>query len=498
MRRIPAVSRAVFLGLLTAQLVATVQVYISNRHLHQSLLTISEAGYLTVPNEHIMHTLCDVGPAFFGGIFFTLTVGAGLSILAASVGWMWISFFKKSPPVIYIVEGLWAGLIILINTGGFSPLVTAYFLFVPPVVFYTTVRWINDPQPDQRWLPRLAPVLAIVLLTVIWASFADRLLFMNIRDYLLLSNPIGRSVDRFYYRYTLYPAQVFKPLEQKTLKTSFLEDFNDQSRRQRVRRLLERYDYLPAAGHTVADLEVTPQNARARLAFKHKGEVVLETSLADFLSHPEKHLGLFSAKVDIYGPFRQATFICLLVGFPVLLYLLVFSAIYGITSFLAAEPKRSFITSVACLTVGIGLLAAVHGGREPIPQEALPDVLESDSWRRRTEGLRLVVQKGLEIGDYPAYRRSLTSAHVPERYWVTKAVGLSRDPHTRADILTLLGDPHPNVVSMAFQAAGNRGNRDWVPEIIRRIKTSRHWYNQWYAYRALKALGWHQGRADHH
>jgi hypothetical protein len=47
---------------------------------------------------------------------------------------------------------------------------------------------------------------------------------------------------------------------------------------------------------------------------------------------------------------------------------------------------------------------------------------------------------------------------------------------------------------MAFQAAGKRGRKDWIPEIIERILTSHHWYNQWYAYRALKALGWYQGQ----
>jgi hypothetical protein len=111
--------------------------------------------------------------------------------------------------------------------------------------------------------------------------------------------------------------------------------------------------------------------------------------------------------------------------------------------------------------------------------------------------LRTIVEKRLEINDYPGYRQSLTSPHVPERYWLTKALGQSRAPETRGHILSLLDDPHPNVVSMAFQAAGKRGHKDWIPEIIERILASHHWYNQWYAYRALKALGWHQGQHRH-
>jgi len=53
---------------------------------------------------------------------------------------------------------------------------------------------------------------------------------------------------------------------------------------------------------------------------------------------------------------------------------------------------------------------------------------------------------------------------------------------------------HANVVSMAFYALGQRGDRQAIKEILTRIETSKHWYNQWYAYRALRRLGWKQSR----
>jgi HEAT repeat protein len=75
---------------------------------------------------------------------------------------------------------------------------------------------------------------------------------------------------------------------------------------------------------------------------------------------------------------------------------------------------------------------------------------------------------------------------------LAKALGESQDPGTYEDLLTLLNDPHPNVVSMAFGALGQRGDRRAVKEILKRIERSDHWYNQWYAYRALRDLGWKQ------
>jgi HEAT repeat protein len=47
---------------------------------------------------------------------------------------------------------------------------------------------------------------------------------------------------------------------------------------------------------------------------------------------------------------------------------------------------------------------------------------------------------------------------------------------------------------MAFYALGQRGDRQAIQEILTRIETSKHWYNQWYAYRALRCLGWKQSR----
>jgi len=47
---------------------------------------------------------------------------------------------------------------------------------------------------------------------------------------------------------------------------------------------------------------------------------------------------------------------------------------------------------------------------------------------------------------------------------------------------------------MAFQALGQRGDSRAVKEILKRIESSDHWYTQWYAYKALKALGWKQAR----
>ncbi len=66
------------------------------------------------------------------------------------------------------------------------------------------------------------------------------------------------------------------------------------------------------------------------------------------------------------------------------------------------------------------------------------------------------------------------------------------DDRHMAEIIRLLDDPHPNVVAMAFYALGQRGDPGVVDEIKRRLKISKHWYSQWYGYKALRILGWKQ------
>jgi len=76
-----------------------------------------------------------------------------------------------------------------------------------------------------------------------------------------------------------------------------------------------------------------------------------------------------------------------------------------------------------------------------------------------------------------------------------RALGSSRRTSTYRDLLGFLDDPNAGVVSMAFYSLGQRKDSRAVPEILKRIETSGDWYNQWYAYRALRNLGWKQSKS---
>jgi len=488
-------ARALLLGLFVAQVIAAVQVYLSNLDLYRSLSTIKAAGYLTIPNQLTMPSLQELTSAFFGGLFFTLSVGVGLTLVSIGAAWVWHRVFSRNRYLLIFFLLFWAGSLVELNHRGFSFGATGYFFAIPPVVFLATLRWIPARPGNRGWFHGALHTIPVVVLALLWALQIGKNFFVDFRDILLLSNPVGIKVNDFYYDYTLYPAEVFKSLDQKLLKTCTLQDLKKGPLNARVEMELLSRDYLPVATDDAVDLEMVQNNGV--LVFKHGGKTVIQTAVAEFLSDPATVLEEFSAKSDRHGFFRLFTFYSLLMGLPLALYLLLHALIRLLCSFFLDVRISSLIASTFCLIVGLSILVPFHYMRGTnMKLKDVPQALASECWQERLAALRIIERKKLEVSSFPPYPRLLKSPHVAERYWLARALAVSHRPETYRDLLTFLDDPHPNVVSMAFYGLGQRGDRRGVSEILTRIQTSDHWYNQWYAYKALRNLGWKQRKSN--
>ena len=494
MSRCLYVAKVLLLGLFVGQVLATIQVYLSNMALYDTLTIIGEAGYLVVPNERIMPRLQEFGPAFFGGLFFSLSVGAGLSLASFALAWIWDRVFRRNRLFLALFCLLWAGVIVALNRRGICLMASSYFLFIPPLAWFATIRWMPPPSKQRAWLKSLIHCVPIALLALVWSSQMDKGLFTGIRDNLLLSNSIGKRVNDFYYTYTLYPAEVFKSLDQRMLKACTLKTVEEGSVVSHLERGLLKHDYLIVPPDRDISLEII-QEGNEILLRNHR-KVIVRVTAQDLVSRTGNILKDFSARSDPYVLFRRLTFFSLLIGFPIALYILV-HAFFCIVLCLFFDSHTSLLAaSLSCLLVGVALLVQVHRGSGiRIETGALNATLKSDRWQERVAALKLIGDKGLEIARFPRYQEIRTSPHVPERYWLARSLGVSRKDETYRDLLAFLDDPHPNVVSMAFSALGQRGDRRAIAVINQRIETSDDWYNQWYAYKALKALGWRQSRS---
>ena len=221
---------------------------------------------------------------------------------------------------------------------------------------------------------------------------------------------MGTKISDFYYEYAYYPAEAFKSLDQKLLKSCSIGSIQRKPVEQAIERTLIAYDYLPVdeARHPV-DLIVSEDNGI--LFFQHRGITILQTNLQEFLASPGKLLGEFSGKTDTCSPFRSFTLFSLLVSLPLALYAVCFGLFLFIRSFLLRPRISAWVASALCLFLGTALFFYVQGG---VKEESIDPArtLVSEQWETRVAALKLIEQKKLDVGDFEAYPRLMKSRHV--------------------------------------------------------------------------------------
>jgi hypothetical protein len=487
---------SLLIGLILAQILATVHVYLSNTVLYDSLSAIKGAGYLAIPNSHVMGQLHKTGPAFLGGLFFTFSIGAAISFLSLALAWIWDRLFDRKIFILYVFLLLWAACLAAFNFHGFKLFVTLYFLLIPLVVFTAAAKQMSYlNRKNQRSRPNeilhIIPVIVLAL-SLVWQI--DSRMFTDFRDIYLLSNPVGSKINKFYYKYTLYPAEAFKSLNQKMLKTGMIE-----SQKADVTRMLENIflndDYIPIQRNIDADLRVV--STGDDFIFKSHDHPVLRISAKEFFHDPHSAMAEFEQKSDTWAFFRKITMFSLLSGFPLAVYVIahgIISILFGIFFNLRIS---SLVASILCFVLCLGFIFSFQLNRtRNISEGSIAGALNSERWQDRVAALKFIDKNRLEIKQFHTYPELLKSDYIAERYWFVRTLANSRKPGTYRDLLSFLNDTHPNVASMALYGLGRRGNKEAIGRIMQVIKTSDDWYLQWYAYRALRELGWRQTKLN--
>jgi hypothetical protein len=329
------------------------------------------------------------------------------------------------------------------------------------------------------------------VIALAWSTQYDSHLFIDLRDHLLMSNPAGRDVSAFYYRYTLYPAEAFKSLDQRLIRTIAWPGPAAEARHPGLKRELIRTDYLPVENVPAADLGL---ELRAdRLVFTRNAEPLQEVGAERFFADPRAIMSAVSAASDRWAWFRAFTFYGVLLAFPIALYLLLLALLRLVFGAFTGGRKAEALAAAGCLLIGLGLLFQFHFSRETAPP---PDewgaALHSPRWQKRVAALREIHDRNGDIFAFSDYAPPLLSPYPQERYWLARALGTSPNPEASAQLIRLLDDPQLNVQTMALEGLARRRDRGAVSEILKRLQTSQDWYFQLYAYRALRALGWNQ------
>ncbi len=477
------------IGLIAAQVVFTLIVYDSNLSLHHHLDVLKAAGYLVVPSGRVMQTLTEIGPAFWGGLFFTLSIGCGLCL--ASLALLNLQNFFASKRLIWtLILAVWGFVIYRLNSNGLNFSATLAFVVIPAVAGAASIRLhFITRGPKPRFL-FLGHGIALFLIILAWLPHLKADPFVRIRDYLLLPSPLGRSLNDFYYRYTLYPAEVFKSLDQKLLKTCRLQTA-DPDLEKRIEQRLRRADYLKV--NTASPVDLTLRQEHENLLLINKKKIILTSTVKEFLADPESRLKIFSQNCDPNIFFRKATFLSLIVGLPLTCYILMHAVLTLGLFFLPFPALRSWIAVTACLFLGIWLTLPLQSGlNHPLSRAEAFTALNSQNWQERVFALKTLCNELSTLKDSPGIEGMANSPHIAERYWLARSLAYGTSQKTLELLRKLANDPHPNVVCMALFSLGKRGHRETANLILDRLKASDHWYVQRYAYQALKRLEWIQ------
>ena len=452
---------------------------------------IAQAGYLTVPNQHILPTLKMFSPAFHGGLFFSLSIGVGISLTSLACAWVWKYLCGLKKGCLYLFLGLWLLSIATLNRYGLVLMPSLYVILIPAVVATLFLMLSPDNQTQGARLALLLHFLAISVLALLWSTQMNSSMYLNIRDNLLLSNTPGIRFNNFYYHYTLYPAEVFRNLNQKLIKTYHLSKMSNLPVQNRLERRLNSHDYLPISEKGKADVEIAVVKDRIRLTGSR--QVVIETSLDIFFENTRNTLQDLSRSNDAYIHFRGVTSLSLLVGFPLMLYWMFNGLLFHIFSCFLGRQTSVIAGMAVCV-----LLAALLFFLMPIQKKEvhthirLAEMLASDNWKETVTALKYINTNKLDL--HPFYRTTVLSQHpsIPVRYWLAKGLSVSKHPGDEAHLITLMQDPHPNVACQALYSIGKRKFRRLRARLLETIAVSGHWYVQLYTYNALRKLGWKQ------
>ena len=482
-------------GLLVSQAVFFFLVLHSNVQLHDKLLALASAGYLIVPNAHVLPELTRIPAAFFGALFFTFTIGAGLSIVSLFAAWLYRRVFRGSIRFVVFLAVAWAVLIAAVNMGGFSLAGTVSIAVIPPFVFVFAVRQMPLNARPQGRLVAALQIVAVIVVALAWLPKTDRDVFIEIRDNLLLTNTVGKAFNDFYYSYTLYPAKLIKTPGQKLMAPVCTGGIRDENLKRRIEDTLVGYDYLPVAQNSPCDLYIDQETES--LALSNRKNAVIQTSTAAFFDSPGKVLGEFSENTDTQSYFRMIIFYSLFSALPLSLFLLVHAFFAALLFIVSPVFLRHAMASMLCMLIGVGAALPLYAS--PDHKMASPDDIRagliSDDWRHQRSALRAIGEASAEPVRYHrlhAHDHLARSPYVPVRYWYASALGDSRHPEAVNILIRMLDDPHPNVACTAYFGLGRSGGRQAIDEIKRRITESDHWYVQWYAYMSLRRLGWTQ------
>ena len=451
--------RIALVGILAAATLGALRTRESALRLLEKNRAFLDAGLPALPGPGHLETLASWAPPAAGAVFFGLSLGLGTAaVLGVAVATARMLPGRAGRVTPWLVLALPAA------AWKHGDPQLAFFLLC---VAAAALAWARPP-PDRRIALLRAAAGAVAALGLVPWVRAPEGAFTRVRDRILLSAPSGPGLwmNHLYYRWTLYPAEVLKPLDARS-QPWVRPELPGPARRSFCRQVL-RFGALCADG---------PPGAADAVAHGAGDRIILEADGArvPWPSDPGRQRQAWhglARQADRARALRRATALALFAGGPIALAW----ALGGVALWLGGwipGPRKQVLFALLCAGLLGGVVAAASlpppwlrdarslaaSPRAP-PEAAVASLIRSPRPVLRLYGARLASRLGLRGESW--LLRALDDPVINVRY--TAALGLGRIGGARAR-RALLG------------LLGSRGE----------------WYVKERAYAALWRTGWRPG-----
>jgi len=460
-----------------SEMIASSQIYISNKNLLEKIKTIQVNNEFITPSYKILPLLESFKESLYGGLFLVFTAGlcfgfAGFfsAVLAKKTK------YKKTLLLISII------IVILATYNLHFKLVI--WITLPLSVFLLTFFKYNKNIKFNIHAVITAFVILASILTFRGDSF-----FLDFRDKVLMTSSFGKSINNFYYRFTLPPAEVIKPLKQKALKTF---NCNNINLKKKIYPLMKKFNYYPSDNINLSDLIISKNKKKIIFSDPKTSTIskVISTSKKLSYQNISKILSNFSDKNDHASFFRKITLAGLVFVFPLSLFFISYSLLLKLLSFFLKPSFSEKATSLILLLLFLFLMKPLFLHNDINRNNYLKYINISKNRFLQRDALKFAYEKKIRINDIIIKNNFLNTDYIPLAYWSI----LSFRIQNRQDLTIIakkLNDKSVNIRYKAYEKLGKAPY--WLKkEATELIKNHypyiKNWYVQLYAFNALKKL----------
>ena|GEM_PF-5899334 len=455
-------------GFILFHCAAFISIYNSNTELFAKAEAVfANNSFFFTPCCSAAENLNSFSAAFFSAFFFTFTAGVIIVLFPAITGLLYNKGTKK----------IKISCIILVF---FFTLTQSVFLkslwfwaFPSLAVFYLTLKLKPGFKINYIFLIPTAAVL-IIMLTYKGDSF-----FLDTRDKILLTNTPGKKINNFYYKYTLYPAELIKAPFAKKLKTAKLHGFSSIKQKKKTEKLLNNFNYFTITNNNIkTDLILKKTKNSIKII---SGKYVSETSYSEFYNQSKDIFKKISEKNDKSSFLRKITIAGFILLLPFSIYCFT-SALRLFLSFLNNKKIRSLFSAVFCTSFLLVISAPLMQNTDFTKKNIL-NKLDSDNKFTRIEALKFAGKNNINI---PAPEKHLNSNYTAEKYWAVLNFKI-KNIRDLLKIFEKTSDESLNIKCTAYKKLGHynsdpRFKKDIKNFLIDNYPEIKDWYVQWYAY----------------